>query len=801
MGLPQAVPAQREGASANPEISSQPVYYYNGAMKVDLVLALDELAVKQPEASSSTTRKLVVTQLTDGADIQSVEHRRQTAFIRYSKPMDEKAVGVECARMQASLPTGEAVPVLYRSDWSARTPSDKLMLTRKLAVKLKAGGPSLDNILAAHNARVVQKVSFSHDTYILEVNSTDTLAALNVANALYESGGVEFATPDLLRERSKRAFTPNDPLFSDQWHLKHTGQVTGTAGNDVNIEGAWNQDYTGDGINIGITDDGLETTHPDLSANVRTDIDFDYFNNDNDPTPTNSDDHGTPCAGIAAAVGGNNLGVTGAAPEATLIGIRAIVAATNDTIESGALNHNVNPTNASDRVDINSNSWGPFDDANRKETFGPLTKAAVENGIANGRGGLGTLYVWAAGNGRGSGDNVNYDGYASSRYTIAVGASGGDGVFSNYSEPGASMLVTAPSSYSGAGTTTTDLTGSAGGSGDYTNDFGGTSSACPLVAGIAALILDSNPNLTWRDVQHVLVQSAEKNDPTNSDWQMNGAGLEFNHNYGFGRVDATAAVDLAEMWNYVPGNATTLSVSSSNVIFIPRPGTATDNVSITAPTNFVTEHVEVIFNATHTFRGDINVSLTSPDGTVSRLAETHNDNGDDYNNWMFTTVANWGENPNGTWTLTFFDGFDQDTGSVTGWTLNVHGYLEGSGADEPDIRITENGNELTSQTVLSFGIVEKDDPQPQKIVTIHNDGTSDLTVNVVTPAELPNDIIAYEPIAPGGSLQFNQSLITANTGSFSGNLTITSNDPDEAAVVIPMTGQVTLGIDPGIRFY
>jgi subtilisin-like proprotein convertase family protein len=306
----------------------------------------------------------------------------------------------------------------------------------------------------------------------------------------------------------------------------------------------------------------------------------------------------------------------------------------------------------------------------------------VENGIANGRGGLGTIYVWAAGNGRSANDNVNYDGYASSRYTIAVGATGGNGVFSSYSEPGASMLVNSPSSYSGAGTTTVDLVGSNGynNSSDYTDDFGGTSSACPLAAGVIALILEANPNLTWRDVQHILVQTSEKNDPGNSDWTTNGAGLEFNHNYGFGRTDASAAVAAAETWTTVPDNEAPLTASSSSVISIPESVTgaitASDSVSISAPAEFATEHVEVIFNATHTWRGDIAVSLTSPDGTVSRLSEPHlGDSANNYNNWMFTTVANWGENPNGTWTLTFYDGATGDTGNVTGWTLNVHGFL------------------------------------------------------------------------------------------------------------------------------
>ncbi|MFM9159887.1 MAG: S8 family serine peptidase, partial [Dolichospermum sp.] len=130
----------------------------------------------------------------------------------------------------------------------------------------------------------------------------------------------------------------------------------------------------------------------------------------------------------------------------------------------------------------------------------------------------------AGGNGRGSLDNSNYDGYANSRYVIAVAAhrNNSNGVFSGYSEPGANLLVTAPSNGGTLGVVTTDLMGADGYNGltdqNYTNAFGGTSSATPLVSGVIALMLQANPNLTWRDVQHILVRSAEKNDPTNTDW-------------------------------------------------------------------------------------------------------------------------------------------------------------------------------------------------------------------------------------------------------------------------------------------
>ena len=186
-----------------------------------------------------------------------------------------------------------------------------------------------------------------------------------------------------------------------------------------------------------------------------------------------------------------------------------IAAETSDRTEAEALVH------ALDDVDIYSNSWGPYDDGTI-DPIGPLLSQSLENGITNGRDGKGVIYTWAGGNGRENSDNSNYDGYANSRFVLAIGAISSDGTYSYYSEPGANLLVTAPSdsTTNHPGITTTDIEGrrgyNAGGSlnvngisnlddNNYTNDFGGTSSATPLASGIIALMLQANPALTWRD--------------------------------------------------------------------------------------------------------------------------------------------------------------------------------------------------------------------------------------------------------------------------------------------------------------
>jgi subtilisin-like proprotein convertase family protein len=464
-------------------------------------------------------------------------------------------------------------------------------------------------------------------------------------------------------------------MFGDQWHLQNTGQVDGAvAGNDINVVGVWNT-YTGAGVNIAITSTGVEVAHPDLSANARTDIDVDIVGGDDDPTPV-AEPQGTSAAGIAAARGNNSVGVSGVAYEAGIVGIRLTEGTPNDQQIADALEHQLTPANASDRVDINCNPWGPADSGDDLDPYGPLTEAALYNGVANGRGGLGMIYVWRAGDARATDDNVNYDALAADKYTIAVGATGGDGDFAYYSEPGAAMLVNAPSSYDTGsaivGTTTTTLTAN----GSYISNFDKTASASATVAGVIALMLEANPNLGWRDVQHILVETSTKTmlGPTN--WITNATGRLFSHRFGFGRVDANAAVSAALDWGNVPAE-TSVEASESVSVAIPDDDTAgvTRTLPMSFPANFVTEHVELELNVAHTYRGDLRVALTSPGGTVSLMALTRqSDSHDNYSGWKFTSVADWGEDPNGTWTLNVSDRNAVDTGTLNGWTVTVWGY-------------------------------------------------------------------------------------------------------------------------------
>lgn len=478
------------------------------------------------------------------------------------------------------------------------------------------------------------------------------------------------ADPDLANNTGTAVVTvlsdadaPDDPLFSNQWHLENRGQGGGQPGEDLNVLPAW-ADYQGSASQIiAIVDDGVEISHQDLAPNVVPGLSYDFVSNDNDPT---AGQHGTAVAGVAAAAGFNGLGVSGVAPKAGLVGFRLLSSSgATDAKEAAAL------TRSYDAVAAYNNSWGPADDGKRLEGPGPLTQAALANAVAKGRGGKGNIYCWAGGNG-GDNDNANYDGYANSRYTIAVAASTATGKRAPYSEKGANLLVNAPSSGNALGITTTDRTGAAGyEAGDYTSGFGGTSAAAPMVCGVVALMLQANPELSWRDVKYLLATTATRNDPADADWKSNGAGHWVNHKYGFGRVNAGAAVAAARDWTPL-GNSfvTALSASVNQPILDNREVLSTIHVGQNARVEFV----EVALDATHSDWGDLELTLISPAGVESLLAEAHDAGSppSPFNGWVYASERHLDETATGSWTLRLRDRALGNTGQFKNWSLRLY---------------------------------------------------------------------------------------------------------------------------------
>jgi subtilisin-like proprotein convertase family protein len=605
--------------------------------------------------------------------------------------------------------------------------------------------------------RLKSRPSYSRNHLILTSDSPGS--SLLGAHRLKQLG---FATKPLLYRRATPLFLPNDPYFPKQWHISGRGQNGAKKASDAKVPGVWDlfdlngRLVRGSDITIGIVDDGVQVggitdeedgftaysptdgtvPHIDLQENISTNrynwnlriADFPEY----DPNPGLGDNHGTAVAGVAAAIGYNSIGGTGVAPSAKIAALRLIADAFTDADEAESYDFG-SGSKGEGRVHIKNNSWGIGNYSTDLTTFGdgsdPITETpstslaavALKNAVTQ----QGQIILFAAGNGLRQGENVNYRGRQNSIYVIPVAAVNDQAVQCNYSTPGASIVISAPSGgESGAnsrpqGTLTTDRTGNDGynpppvGSTEtdldnvsYTEHFNGTSSACPVVAGVTALVLQANPSLNWRDIKEIYIRSATKNDGGDPDWARNDAGFWFNHKYGAGLVNASRAVRLARSLQQNPNaigtygrpmTSITSSLSGLKDSAIDEGALIPDNSSRGYVRRFDTrslgalrvEHATVTVDIDHPDRGELEIELVSPGGTVSRLAETHTsgfldfstgqfnttprDENANYPNWTFSTVHNWGEDSRGLWTLKVADRRKNNFGLVNSATLTLYG--------------------------------------------------------------------------------------------------------------------------------
>lgn len=436
------------------------------------------------------------------------------------------------------------------------------------------------------------------------------------------------ARADLARELSIE-----DPIFDEQWHLFNTMQL----GHDINVTGVWQQGIFGEGATAVMVDDGIDMYSDDLKDNYFAKGSYDFNEDTDEPKPRLKDDkHGTRCAGEIAAVKNNVCGV-GVAYKARIGGLRILSKIITDEDEAHAMNY------AMQDNQIYSCSWGPPDDGRSMDAPGLLIRKAVVNAVQNGRQGKGNIYVFAAGNGRGSGDNCNFDGYTNSIYSITVGGIDKKGRQTYYSEHCSAQLVVTYSSGSGDAIHTTDV----GENSCYSN-HGGTSAAAPLGAGIFALALSVRPELTWRDMQHILVLTAV---PINEDedWDTTSIGRKFSHAYGYGKLDAYAVVEKAKTIDLLKPQAWFNSPWMHVKHPIPQGVEGIlSSFEVTAEhlkkANFErVEHVTVTMNVEHSRRGDLSVELRSPTNLVSHLSVTRklDDATEGYVDWTFMSVAHW----------------------------------------------------------------------------------------------------------------------------------------------------------------
>eukprot|EP00123_Amoebidium_parasiticum_P007437 comp18124_c1_seq1/m.18813 comp18124_c1_seq1/g.18813 ORF comp18124_c1_seq1/g.18813 comp18124_c1_seq1/m.18813 type:complete len:698 (-) comp18124_c1_seq1:43-2136(-) len=476
------------------------------------------------------------------------------------------------------------------------------------------------------------------------------------------------APPGALRDMAVagKEMVMDDPLFPQQWYLHANGS-------NMNVMRTWKLGYTGRGVVVSVLDDGLEHSHPDLIGAYDPIASLDINDGDDDPTPRKTDEnmnkHGTRCAGSIAGGANNGICGVGVAYGAKVGGIRLIDGEITDADEATALSH------ANNHIDIYSSSWGPEDDGMVVEGPGILAQAALERGVRMGRNGKGSIYVFASGNGR-SIDNCNCDGYANSIYTLSIGAV--DHTYSQpwYMEPCVAMIAVAFSSGASKAhaITTTDLGGAC------TNKHTGTSAAAPLAVGVVALALEANPLLTWRDMQHLIVQTANHIHPDDDSWVTNAAGHRVSTRFGFGLLNARSMVENAKNFRTVlPFSATSApAIHMTEAISEGTGSPAIQRTYVSPHANTVAriEHVTVRATIDHQQRGDLELTLISPGGTSVQLltARPRDDSTKGFVDWTFSTIHLWGENPIGEWTLVVADTVaNGHTGSLVSWQLTIYG--------------------------------------------------------------------------------------------------------------------------------
>lgn len=539
-----------------------------------------------------------------------------------------------------------------------------------------------------------------------------------------------------------------DPIFEEQWHIFNVK----TPGNDINVTDVWMQGITGKGVAACVVDDGLDYDSADLKNNFFAEGSHDYNDHEDLPTPKLSDDrHGTRCAGEIAA-GRNDACGVGLAYDAKISGVRILSGDITDLDEALAINYEMQ------KNDIYSCSWGPPDDGKTMQAPGVLIEKAMVTAVQQGRGGKGSIYVFAAGNGAGNDDNCNFDGYTNSIYSITVGAIDKNNQHPYYSEACSAQLVVTYSSGGGDAIHTTDV-----GANKCTSQHGGTSAAGPIGVGVFALLLQARPDLSWRDVQWLSVLTAVPFD-TPSDWTKTSLDRMYSHQFGYGKLDAWAIVEKAKDWKLVKPQAWFYSPWMHVKKEIPEGGQGLASIfEVTADmlkeVNFErVEHITLTMNVEHQRRGDLSVELISPSGMKSHLSTARRDDEAPYGyvDWTFMSVAHWGEAGIGNWTVVVKDvkAGNLKKGVFTDWKLRLWGEcIDASKAklrpiptehdDDDHDKIDDHPAHTTSVTILTGTaptITSLPDDHPNRPVnqkpsqTVANGGQTVATTSAASPS-------------------------------------------------------------------
>ena len=537
-----------------------------------------------------------------------------------------------------------------------------------------AKSSTCQEVLQKYGLIVKRELEYARNAYFVQAPEGTGLVIFEIAEKLLQEESVELCHPELIREARQRAAMP------PQWHLKQTtinGQIINA---HANVEAAWALS-NGTGTIIAIIDDGVDIDHEEFRSSAKLVAPRDVTRKTDNPRPGNFNNHGTACAGVACANG--NIGASGVAPSAQLMPIR-LASVLGSQAEADAF-----VWAAQNGADVISCSWGPADGDwtnpddpvhNQVVPLPDSTRLAMEFAINQGRNGQGCVILFAAGNGN---ESVSNDGYASFEKVIAVAACNDRGQKSAYSDFGPAVWCCFPSNHGFPSLTpgiwTTDRSGALGynsgkpslgdAAGNYTNRFGGTSSACPGVAGVAALILSRNPNLRWDEVRDIIKRSCDRIDEAGGDYHADGHSSV----YGYGRVNARKAVELA-----LPPQQDLVAIRTV-VQDVPIKDLQISQLPLAIADTNLLKSIKVTVDIEHTYIGDLIVSVKPPASVGINPVILHNRQGGSTDNLkkIYDEVNAPGlaafkdKSPSGTWTLEVADKARQDVGKIRSFTLEM----------------------------------------------------------------------------------------------------------------------------------
>lgn len=592
-------------------------------------------------------------------------------------------------------------------------PETLVYLTNQLTIQFtpEMNEAAIASLAAEFGLQLEKPVVGIPNTFVFQLTANATENPIKITNRLIGRPEVLVAEPNIVVPKDLH-YRPRDPNYPQQWYLNHNGGTSLAANSHIDVEKAWDITRGNRSVVVAITDDAIDLNHPDFQGTGKIVAPKDFKDQDFLPLPASSDEsHGTACAGIAVAEE-NGVGIVGVAPGCALMPIRTTGFLDDDSVEQlfdYCIAHDAS---------VISCSWGPA------AVYFPLSlrqRAALTRAATQGRQGKGCVIVFAAGNANRPVNGTIYErgwpndllkgptnwlgGFTVHPDVITVSACTSLGKKSAYSNWGTHVSVCAPSNnappgmwfeqtgyigtapqitvpLSGLGVFTADLVGTLGyETGNYVRSFGGTSSACPVVAGVAALVLSANPDLTAPDVKRLLQETADKIVDRDADPQLGMRLGTYDTNghsqwFGYGKVNAFKAVQAAKqkITQSSSSGVRYLHGRNDNRIAIPDDNPQGITTGIRVDDSALIKEIQVTVNLQHAFLGDIEISLKAPNGQIvllqNRMLGSRTQLQQIYS--VGTTPALkqlLNKSAVGVWLLQVVDYAPMDTGTLNSWEL------------------------------------------------------------------------------------------------------------------------------------